>query len=143
MAATLTATSYSSPVVGNVHAGSYPVYFRFQADGTSVSAGDAIKLGWIPQGVTVIDAFVWGAFSSVGTTVKLGSAASVSALGTTTTISAAGMNRMVGFVPRQFSLSADAEGNLRVPIQAKIAAGTSTVTGSINVLLILSNSVTI
>lgn len=139
MAATLTASTYSVPVTNNIHAGNFSAHFKYQANGTSVSAGDTIKLGYIPQGVTVIDAYVWGAFGAAPT-VKLGSAASISAIGTTTTISAAGMNRMVGFVPRRFSISADAEGVLRVPIQATVVAGTSTVTGSLNVLLILTNS---
>lgn len=142
MPATLTAGTFqTSPVTPNIHAGSYPAYYKYEANGTSMSAGDIVLLGYIPQGTTVIDAYIWGSWSSGAATIKLGSQASISALGTTTTISAAGVNRMVGFVPRRFSLSADAEGNLRVPIAAKIVAGTSTVTGSLNLMLILSNSV--
>ena len=138
MAATLTAGSYSAPRTNSVHSGNFSQHLKFEANGTSVSAGDTILLGYIPQGTTVLEALVWGAFGAAPT-IKLGSQASISALGTTTTISGGGINRMA-FAPRRFSLSGDAEGNLRIPIAAKVVAGTSTVTGSLNVLLICTNS---
>lgn len=140
MAATLTAGTYATPVTRQVHEGVYAQYLKYEANGTSMSAGDIILMGYIPQGSTVLDVIIWGSWSSGASTIKVGSQTSISALGTTTTITAAGVNHMVGFVPRRFSLSSDAEGNLRVPIAAKIVAGTSTVTGSLNILLIMSES---
>jgi len=53
-------------------------------------------------------------------------------------MTAGGVNR-TGFLPVIISLSADAEGNLRVPIAITKAAGTSTVTGSINLCLLMQS----
>jgi hypothetical protein len=138
MAATLTAGTYSTPNTREVHEGNFTQYFKYEAKGDTCSAGAIVLLGYIPQNVTVIDCYVWGALASTATTVDIGSQASTSALGTATSISAAGISRMNGFVPRRFSLSADAEGSLRVPIVAKLVALTTTQTGSLNVMLIMT-----
>lgn len=140
MAATLTAGTYASPNVREVETGNFSVYFKYELNGVSLSVGDTLLMGYIPQNVTVIDGFVWGAWSSGAGTFDLGSQASISALQSAITCTAGGVNRGTTIIPRRFSLSADAEGNLRVPIAIKIIAGTSTVTGSLNVMLICTRS---
>lgn len=137
---TLTAASYATPTTRSIHARNFSQYLKYELNGTNLAANDIVLMGYIPQGTTVIDAIVWGSWSSGAATIKVGSQTSISALGTTTTITAAGVNRLVGFVPRRFSLSSDAEGQLRIPIAVKVAGGTTTNTGSLNLLLVLSNS---
>lgn len=138
MAATLTAGTYPTQNPRTLHEGTWTQYFKYEANGTSVSAGDTILLGHIPAGVTVVDGFIWGAFGSSGATIRLGNTTSTTAISTAITLTGAGVNRISG-PPRTFSLSADAEGLLRVPIAAVVAAGTSTTTGSLNVVLIMQS----
>ena len=141
----MAATTVTASTVVNepreIHEGNFSVYFKYNVNGTTISTGDIIMMGYIPQGVTVLDGYIWGTISSAGT-VDVGTSASISALCSAITLSAAGMNRCVA-IPRQFSLSADAEGKHRIGIFVKAAAVTSTVTGSLNMLLICSKDVTV
>lgn len=126
----------------NVHAGNYSVHFKYQCNGTTISSSDIIMMGYIPSNVTVLDGYVWGSIASLGT-FKVGTSASISALSTTISMTAGGVTHFAG-VPRQFSLSADAEGNLsKIGVFVKCVAGTTTTTGSLNMVLILSKDVTI
>jgi len=120
-----------------VHEGNYAAYFKYELNGVTLSASHVIVMGYIPQGVTVLDGFIWGLTSNLATH-KVGTIASASALSSVISNSAAGITRLVG-VPRQFSLSADAEGNIsKVPIAIKMLACSATITGSINLCLILA-----
>ena len=121
-----------------VHAGVYSAYFKYELQGVTLSASNVVVMGYIPQGVTVLDGWIWGLTSNLATQ-KVGTIASISALSGAISCSAAGVTRFAGFVPRQFSISADAEGNLaRIPIAVKMVACSATITGSLNLVLILS-----
>jgi len=119
-----------------LHEGNYTVQFKYELNGKTLSASDYIIMGYIPQGVTVIDGYIWGTTADVAT-YKVGTVASISALSTTISMTAGGITRFSGFVPRQFSVSADAEGNLsKIAIAVKTVACTATITGSLNMILI-------
>mgnify|MGYP000393742891 CR=1 FL=1 len=120
-----------------VHAGVYASYFKYELNGATLSNSNLICMGYIPQGVTVLDGWIWGTTANLGT-YKVGTFASISALSTTISMTAGGVTRFTGFVPRQFSLSADAEGNLKIPIVVKTVAISATITGSLNMYLILA-----
>jgi hypothetical protein len=121
----------------NNHAGNYTQYFKYELNGVTLSASHRIFMGYIPQGVTVLDGWIWGLTANLAT-YKVGTSASISALSTAISCSAAGVVRFSGFVPRQFSISADAEGNHKVPIVVKMVACSATITGSLNMCLILA-----
>jgi len=119
-----------------LHEGNYTVQFKYELNGKTLSASDYIIMGYIPQGVTVIDGWIWGTTADLAT-YKVGTVASISALSTTISMTAGGITRFSGFVPRQFSVSADAEGNLsKIAIAVKTVACTATITGSLNMILI-------
>ena len=119
-----------------LHEGNYTVQFKYELNGKTLSASDYIIMGYIPQGVTVIDGYIWGTTGDLAT-YKVGTVASISALSTTISMTAGGITRFSGFVPRQFSVSADAEGNLsKIAIAVKTVACTATITGSLNMILI-------
>ena len=119
-----------------LHEGNYTVQFKYELNGKTLSASDYIIMGYIPQGVTVIDGYIWGTTADLAT-YKVGTVASISALSTTISMTAGGITRFSGFVPRQFSVSADAEGNLsKIAIAVKTVACTATITGSLNMILI-------
>lgn len=121
-----------------VHEGNYAAYFKYELNGVTLSASHVIVMGYIPQGVTVLDGWIWGLTSNLATH-KVGTMASASALSGAISNSAAGITRFAGFVPRQFSISADAEGNLaKIPVVVKMLACSATITGSINLCLILA-----
>lgn len=134
MPATLTASTVNASPRA-VHAGAYPVLLRFDYNGRSVSASDVILLGYLPINTLVTSVQAWGGDGATGTTFKFGITGTDTYFSTAVTLSAAGLNTGIGFVPKSPSLSADAEGYLRVQVTATKAAGTSTVTGSINLLL--------
>lgn len=120
------------------HEGNYTVYFKYELQGKTLSASDLIFMGYIPQGVTVLDGWIWGTTANLAT-YKVGTNASISALSTTISMTAGGITRFSGFVPRQFSLSADAEGNLsKIAIVVKTVACSVTITGSLNMCLVLA-----
>jgi hypothetical protein len=124
------------------HEGNYAIHFKYECNGTTISASDIMMMGYIPSNVTVLDGYIWGSIASLGT-FKVGTSASISALSTTISMTAGGVTHFAG-VPRQFSLSADAEGNLsKIGIFVKCVAGTTTVTGSLNMVLICCKDVTI
>ena len=121
-----------------VHEGNYTAYFKYELNGVTLSASHVIVMGYIPQGVTVLDGWIWGLTSNLATH-KVGTVASASALSGAISNSAAGITRFAGFIPRQFSLSADAEGNIsKIPICVKMLACSATITGSINLCLVLA-----
>jgi len=125
-----------------VHEGNYTAYFKYELNGLTLSASHIIVMGYIPPGVTVLDGFIWGLTANLATH-KVGTMLSISALSTTISNTAGGVTRFLG-VPRQFSLSADAEGNIsKIPICVKMVACTATVTGSLNLCLILAKDVTV
>jgi hypothetical protein len=124
------------------HAGNYTVYFKYELNGKTLSASDLICMGYIPANTTIIDGWIWGVTGTLAT-YKVGTAASISALSTTISMTGGGITRFSGFVPRQFSLSADAEGNLKVGIWVKTVACTATITGSLNMCLILAKDQTV
>lgn len=120
------------------HVGTYAAYFKYELNGVTLSNSNLICMGYIPQGVTVVDGWIWGSTANLGT-YKVGTYASISALSTTISMTAGGITRFTGFVPRQFSLSADAEGNLsRIAVVVKTVAISATITGSLNMCLILA-----
>ena len=126
-----------------VHAGVYASYFKYELNGATLSNSNLICMGYIPQGVTVLDGWIWGSTANLGT-YKVGTYASISALSTTISMTAGGVTRFTGFVPRQFSVSADAEGNLaRIAVVVKTVAISATITGSLNMCLILAKDVTV
>jgi hypothetical protein len=126
----------------SVHEGNFSIYMKYECNGTTISASDNIVMGYIPSNVTVLDGYIWGSIASAGT-FKVGTSASISALSTTISMTAGGVTRFLG-IPRQFSLSADAEGNLsKIGIMVKCVAGTTTVTGSLNMILICAKDVTV
>ena len=88
-----------------LHEGNYTVQFKYELNGKTLSASDYIIMGYIPQGVTVIDGWIWGTTGDLAT-YKVGTVASISALSTTISMTAGGITRFSGFVPRQFSVSA-------------------------------------
>lgn len=120
-----------------INRGVFGQLFRYEYNGTSLSVSDLVFMGYIPQGVTVLSAWIWGTDSSGGGTFKIGVGTTDTALSTAVTMSASGINWNIGTVPKAFSLSSDAEGNLRIPVTVTKAAGTSTVTGSINLFLLM------
>ena len=136
MAASTLTASTAVDQARTVATGNFSQYFHFKLNGNTLTANDMILLGYIPQNVTVLDGMVWGTISGT-TAFRLGTSASTTAISTALSITAGGVNRISG-PPRRFSLSADAEGNLRIPIFATITAGTVTVTGSLNLVLIMA-----
>ena len=127
-------TSLKTP--RQVHAGNFSIQLKYELNGATLSASDMIVMGYIPQGVTVIDGYIWGTTADLAT-YKVGTFASISALSTTISMTAGGITRFSGFTPRQFSVSADAEGNLsKIAIVVKTVACTATITGSLNMILI-------
>lgn len=134
-ATTLTASTAVDPP-RTVHEGNFSQYYHFKLNGNTITANDMVLLGYIPQNVTVLDGMVWGTISGT-TAFRLGTSASTTAISTALSITAGGVNRISG-PPRRFSLSADAEGNLKIPIFATFTAGTSTITGSLNLVLIMA-----
>ena len=139
--ATLTASTAVEPARTNA-VGNFSQYYHFKLNGSTLTANDMILMGYIPQNVTVLDGYIWGTVASTLSTLRLGTSASTTAISTAITLTSAGVTRISG-PPRRFSLSADAEGNLRIPIFATITAGTSTITGSINLVLIMAQDVPI
>jgi hypothetical protein len=136
-ATTFSATNVERSPVRQLSEGLFAQTFRYDYNGTStISASDVIVLGYINQGVRVVDGYAWGGDGATGTTFKFGIGATDNNLSTAVTLSA-GINRFIGFAPASFSLSADAEGNLKLQIIATKAAGTSTVSGSVNLTLIM------
>jgi hypothetical protein len=127
------------PATRFVHEGVYSMLFHYDYNGVSLSVSDIVVLGYIPQGAVVLDAYAWGSEAGGGTstTFKWGILGADTKFGTAAAINATGITRLTGFLPTACSLSADAEGNLRIPIIVTKAAGTSTVTGSINLVLLL------
>lgn len=121
-------------------AGLWAANFKYEYNGASLSVSDLVILGYIPQGAIVVDWYAWGSEAGGGTntTFRFGVGTTDNALSAAIAISATGIVRAgTTFVPKAFSLSADAEGQLRIPVTATKAAGTSTVTGSINLTLLL------
>ena len=127
-------TSLKTP--RQVHTGNFSIQLKYELNGATLSASDMIVMGYIPQGVTVIDGYIWGTTGDLAT-YKVGTFASISALSTTISMTAGGITRFSGFTPRAFSVSADAEGNLsKIAIVVKTVACTATITGSLNMILI-------
>jgi hypothetical protein len=139
MATTLSAANVERFVPRSVHEGVFSQTFRFDYNGTSVSASDVVVIGYINQGVQVLSGYAWGAGSSGGDTWKFGVGATDNNLSTAVTLSGGGSNPLIGFIPKSFSLSSDAEGNLKLQVIATKVAGTTTVTGSLNLTLIMQN----
>jgi hypothetical protein len=135
MAATLTASDFATRPLRKIEHGLYAQYFHWESNGLSMSAGDVFLMGYIPANVTVVDAYMWGG-GCEAETYRVGNQTSTTAIAAATTLSAASTRLPV--TPRTFSLSADAEGLHRIPIAMVKASGTSTATGSLNLLLILS-----
>ncbi len=136
MAVTLSAASVEKFVPRVLHEGVFSQTFRFDYNGTSVSISDVIVIGYIAQGVQVISGFAWGGGSSAGDTFKFGVGGTDNNLSTAIAVGATTVP-LAGFVPKSFSLSADAEGNLKLQVIATKATGTSTVTGSLNLTLMM------
>ena len=127
-------TSLKTP--RQIHEGNFSIQLKYELNGATLSASDMIVMGYIPQGVTVIDGYIWGTTADLAT-YKVGTFASISALSTTISMTAGGITRFSGFVPRAFSVSADAEGNLsKIAIVVKTVACTATITGALNMILI-------
>ena len=135
MAATLTASNFGALPVRKLETGLFAHYFHWESNGTSMSAGDVFLMGYIPANTTVIDAYMYGGGCELET-YRVGNQASTTAIAGTTTLAATLVRLPV--TPRTFSLSADAEGLHRIPITMTKVAGTSTATGSLNLILILS-----
>lgn len=133
-----TQSAVSMPPVRQTHEGTYAVTFRHVLNGSSLSVSDLVVMGYIAPNVKIVDAFIWGQVGDGAPTFRVGTIATDNAIMTATTMTAGGVNR-TGFIPVIISLSADAEGNLRVPIAITKAAGTSTVTGSINLCLLMQS----
>lgn len=121
-----------------IHEGAFIKTFKYEHNGASLSVSDLVIMGYIAQGAIVHDAWIWGSDSSGGSTFKIGVGTTDNALSTAVTMSASGVNHMIGFAPKAFSLSSDAEGKLTIQVTVTKAAGTSTVTGSINLSLLMS-----
>lgn len=139
MAATTvtSATTFLSPA-RQLHAGVWAQKFNYKYNGVTLSASDVIFLGYIPQGAIVLDGQAWGGDGATGTTFKFGVQGSEAAFAGTTTISVSGVARFgVSSVPKAFSLSSDAQGNLQIVVTATKVAGTSTITGCVNLTLLL------
>jgi len=135
--ATATITAGTLTQARLCHDGLFAQTFHYQYNGVSLSVSNMVILGWVQPGVTVIDAVLWGTDGNAGTsTFKIGTIAADTAIASATTIAAA-VTRPTTFVPVVLTISADAEGTLRVPITMTKSVGTSTVTGSINLMLIL------
>jgi len=117
-----------------LHEGVFAQTFHYDYNGVSLSISDVVVIGYIQQGVQVLSGFAQGGGSSGGDTFRFGVGAVDNNLSTAIAVGATPV-ALAGFTPKSFSLSADAEGNLRIPIIATKATGTSTVTGSINLTL--------
>lgn len=131
---TLSAANVERFVPRVVHEGIFSQTFRIDYNGMSISVSDIVVIGYLQPGVQVLSGFAWGGGSSAGDTFKFGVAGSDTALSTAIAVGATTV-ALAGFVPRTFSLSADAEGNLRIPVWATKSTGTMTATGSLNLTL--------
>lgn len=140
MATTLSAANVEKFIPRSVHEGVYAQTFRYDYNGVTLSASDVVVIGYIAQGVQVLSGFAWGGDGATATTFRFGVGSTDNNLSTAVTISGGGTNPLIGFIPKQFSLSSDAEGNLKLQVIATKAAGTSTITGSINLTLLLMNN---
>lgn len=139
MATTLSAANVEKFVPRNCAQGVYSQTFRYDYNGVSLSVSDVVVIGYIGQGVQVLNGWAWGGGSSGGDTFRFGVGGTDNNLSTAIAVGA-NMVALAGFAPKQFSLSNDAEGNLKLQVIATKATGTSTITGSINLLLLLQNN---
>ena len=108
-----------------LHEGVFQQTFHYDYNGVSLSISDVVVIGYIQQGVQVLSGYAWGGGSSAGDTFRFGVGSTDNNLSTAIAVGATTV-ALAGFVPKAFSLSADAEGNLRIPIIATKATGTST-----------------
>lgn len=140
MAATFTATGYNAtPRV--LPSGISAQTFNFSYAGRSASVSDVIYIGRLPNGVKVLDGWVSGKPGADGaSTWKLGIPSNDVFFGPAFSITTSGNTSLRGLAtayPKQISLSADAEGLLYQPVIVTKSTGTSTVTGSVQVTLLV------
>lgn len=138
MAATTVTSASTFLQTRQLHAGTWAQKFTYKYNGITLSASDVIFLGQIPQGAIVLDGWAWGGDGGSATTFKFGYQGSEAAFAATTTISTSGVVRLgVSSIPKALSLSSDAQGQLQIIITATKVAGTSTITGCVNLTLLM------
>jgi hypothetical protein len=142
MAATFTATGYNATPRA-LHAGVSVQTFNFSYAGRSASVSDVIFIGRLPNGVQVIDGWISGKPGSDGScTWKVGIPGNdVFFAPAAVSITTSGNTIFTGQAtkyPKQISLSADAEGLLYQPVIVTKSTGTSTATGSIQLVLLVA-----
>jgi len=139
MAATFTATGYNvTPRL--LHAGVTAQSFNFSYAGRSASISDVIYIGRLQHGCRVIGGWVKGKPGCDGnSTWKVGIPGNDVFFGPALSISTSICTRLeaISGYPKSVSLSSDAEGLLYVPVIVTKTTGTSTVTGSIQVTLLV------
>jgi hypothetical protein len=133
---TISAANVDKFVPRVLHEGVFSQTFRIDYNGVSISISDVVVIGYIAQGVQVLSGFAWGGGSSAGDTFKFGVGAVDNNLSTAIAVGATTVP-LAGFVPKSFSLSSDAEGNLKLQVIATKVTGTMTATGSLNLTLMM------
>lgn len=139
MAATFTATGYNvTPRL--LHAGVVAQTFNFSYAGRSASVSDVIYIGRVQHGARCVGGWVKGKPGVDGnSTWKVGILGNDVFFGPALSISTSICTRLeaISGYPKSISLSADHEGLPYVPVIVTKTTGTSTVTGSIQVTLLL------